>query len=234
MGVSISMKREKPARYLNLLSMIYAVIFISSVVMAHKFVLLGDNIVTSVSSFIIPITYVFLDAIAEVYGYDAARKIIWGTLFCELIFALICSGLLLLPSPPQMDNQGAYQIVVGSLLRIFVGSFLGVVGGSFLNIFLISKLKIRYKGSFFILRSMLSSMSGELIFTVVSISIIFLGTMPLGRVFQLIYTSYFVKLIFSLISVFPVSFLVIYLKRNEIPDVYNPGVRFNPFKLEDE
>ncbi|HVV67681.1 MAG TPA: queuosine precursor transporter [Gammaproteobacteria bacterium] len=230
----MSMIKEelKLPRYLNLLSMIYAVIFISSVVMAHKIILLSDNIVISVSAFIIPITYVFLDAIAEVYGYDAARKIIWSTLFCELIFAVICSSLLLLPSPPQIDNQAAYQIVVGSLLRTFVGSFLGVVSGSFLNIFLISKLKIKYKGGFFILRCILSSMLGELIFTIVSICIIFIGTMPLVEVLQLIYTSYLVKLIFSVISVFPVSFLVMYLKRNEATDIYKSGVSFNPFKLE--
>lgn len=234
MSVEYIQYKVKSARYLLPLGMVYITIFISSVVMAHKLVPIG-GIVTSVSTFIVPMTYVLADTIAEIYGPGPAKQLIWWTLGCEFIFALICQGLLLLPSPEFLHNQAAYDHILGVLFRIFLGSTVGILVGSFVNVYFILKWKFKFQGRFFWLRSVGSSTIGELLFTVITVFIVFIGTMPFYRVVQLAYTSYIFKLLISPIDSGIAALLVLFLKNREkfSKSDSNNEVNFNPFKLSD-
>ena len=221
---------KEPFRYLSVLTMLYCTIALSSIVMTHKLLPIGHVLVTSVSTFIVPITYVLSDVIAAVYGYRIARKMIWTFLLCEFVFALICDSLLLLPTVSPIDTAIAYQIVVGPFMRIFLGSFIGVLLGSLINIYLITKWKILVKGRYFWLRSVGSSTIGELVFTVLSIEVIFFHQIPENTILQLMLTSYAFKVIFSIIVVFPATILVYFLKNKENIDLVGGSLNANPLK----
>ena len=78
-----SSKQFKPYKYLVLLSMLYVTALLASIILAHKLIVIG-GILGSAATFVFPVTYFCADIVAEVYGYDVSRRLIWSALFCEL------------------------------------------------------------------------------------------------------------------------------------------------------
>jgi uncharacterized integral membrane protein (TIGR00697 family) len=101
-----------------------------------------------------PLWFVLGDVIAEVYGYKAARHVIWMAIICQFIFALSCAILISFDSPDGWANQGAYNQVLGKLPRVAFASFFAIVSGAFINAYAISKWKILLHGKYFWLRSL--------------------------------------------------------------------------------
>ncbi|MEO8953830.1 MAG: queuosine precursor transporter, partial [Ktedonobacteraceae bacterium] len=58
---------------------------------------------------IFPLSYLFGDVLTEVYGYAAAREVIWLGFLCNLlaVVAIALGGLA--PAAPFWQNQGAYE-----------------------------------------------------------------------------------------------------------------------------
>lgn len=186
---------------------------------------------TSISTFVLPFTFVLLDVIAEVYGYNVTRKLIWSALICEFIFAVIMLIAVHIHSPSIMDNADAYKEAFGKFMRIFIGNFVAMVCATFFNVYCLIKWKFLLNGRYFWLRSMGSSAIGEFIFTLTCVLIAFLGVIPLASIPQLIITSFLFKVIFNPLAVIPATISMGYLKKKEEIDTYEYGINFNPFQL---
>src|SRR5205809_94276 len=64
-----------------------------------------------------PLSYVFGDVLAEVYGYARSRRVIWAG-FGALIFASFMSWVIVtLPPKPSWPHQAAYEMVFGQTPR---------------------------------------------------------------------------------------------------------------------
>ncbi|PIZ05186.1 MAG: hypothetical protein COY58_00600 [Gammaproteobacteria bacterium CG_4_10_14_0_8_um_filter_38_16] len=212
------------------LSMFYLVFFLSSAILAHKLVYFG-NYMTSVSTFVLPFTFILADVIAEVYGYALSRQLIWAALLSEFLFAIIMLIAVSIHSPHALSNSGAYKTVFSSFTRIFIGNVIAMISSIFINIYAITKSKILLKGRFFWLRSLGASIVGEFIFTLICVIIAFAGVTPISDMPQLILTSFLFKVIFNPLAVIPASYLVPYLKKKENIDVYDTETDFNPIKI---
>lgn len=212
------------------LSMFYLVFFLSSAILAHKLVYFGKYM-TSVSTFVLPFTFVLSDVIAEVYGYSLSRQLIWAALISEFLFAMIMLIAVSIHSPHVLSNSDAYKTVFSSFTRIFIGNVLAMVSSIFLNIYAITKSKILLKGRFFWLRSLGASIVGEFIFTFVCVIVAFAGVIPVADMPQLILTSFLFKVIFNPLAIIPASYLVPYLKKKENIDFYDYETNFNPIKM---
>jgi len=225
-------KQQTQYKFLNFLSLLYFVFFLTAAILAHKLVYFG-HYMTSVSTFVLPFTFVLADVIAEVYGYAEARKLIWSALVCEFIFAVIMFIAVHIHSPSVLDNTDAYKEVFGTFMRIFIGNFIAMVSATFLNIYFLVKWKILMQGKYFWLRSLGSSIIGEFIFTFTCVLIAFIGVIPVSKIPQLIITSFLFKTIFNPLAVIPATILMIYLKKKEKIKAYEYSMNFNPFKLFD-
>lgn len=228
-----AVSHKSPIQYstcILFLSMFYLVFFLSSAILAHKLVYFG-HYMTSVSTFVLPFTFVLSDVIAEVYGYSLSRQLVWAALLSELLFAVIMLIAVSIHSPHVLSNSGAYKAVFSSFTRIFIGNVLAMVSSIFLNIYAITKSKILLKGRFFWLRSLGASVVGEFIFTFVCVIVAFVGVIPINDMPQLILTSFLFKVIFNPLAVIPASYLVPYLKKKENIDFYDTETNFNPIKI---
>lgn len=203
---------------------------LSTAVLIYKVVTLGP-LVASAATLAIPFWYFLGDIIAEVYGYKMSRRLIWSAIICQFIFAVLCTSLIKLNSPPTWLHQDAYNQVLGSLFRVSIGSFIAVFCGAFINIYALTKWKILLKGRYFWLRSIGATAVGEAIFTVVAFVIEFLGTIPTSQLIQLILASYGIKLFIAPIAATPSSMVATLLKKLEGVDIYDNNTDFNPFKL---
>lgn len=215
----------------SLLAMLYFTLMIMAILLIYKMVMIGSALI-SIAIFIAPFWYVMSDVIAEVYGYNTAKRLIWYGLCCEFLFILIVASLVQLPSPTHWQEIAqAYQQTIGKLPRVFLGSILGVLASSFVNAYIVVRWKALLRGKLFWLRSIGATSIGELIFTAVTIIIDLFGLVPKLNLMQLITISYGIKLLVNILAVIPATALVNYLKRVEKIDVYEQHIEFNPFRL---
>ena len=212
------------------LAMFYMAIKLVTVLLIYKIVALGSTNTTA-ATIIIPLWFLTGDVIAEVYGYNISKQIIWAAIICQFAFAFICAALIKLPSPVDWAYQGAYDHVLGSLPRVAFASFIAIVCGAFVNAYTVSKWKIMLNGKLFWLRSLGASIIGEAVFTILAFSVEFLGLVPFHTVMQLMAMSFLTKLLVSPILVIPSSIVAAIIKKIEGIEVYDRDLEFNPLKI---
>ena len=90
---------------------------------------------------IFPIVYVVNDVLAEIYGYEKARRVIILGFFMNLI-AVICYNITIwLPAPVFFENSEAFSVVLGSTFRLLIAGFAAYLVGSLVNARLMVYLK---------------------------------------------------------------------------------------------
>lgn len=212
------------------LVMFYMTIKLITILVIYKIVAIG-SIHTTAATIIIPLWFLTGDVIAEVYGYDISKQVIWCALIFQFIFACICFSLIKLPSPTNWAFQGAYDHVLGNLPWVVTASFIAILCGAFVNAYTVAKWKVLLKGRLFWLRSLGASIIGEAVFVIISLSMEYIGVIPWQMLLQLILVSFAMKLVFNPILVIPSSILAAIIKKIEKVDVYDYDLKFNPFKI---
>lgn len=218
-------------KYLLLIVMIYFVAILTATAVAFKFVQIGP-IVISGATILFPLTYLFSDIITEVYGYNIARKIIWLSLFGELLYSLTIKLVLLLPYAPFANYAHAFDLVDGHLYIFVMGGVIGNILSSFLNIYLISKWKIRLAGRLFWLRSIVSTAISELLIVGVAVIIGFSGQLTVHQQVSVFGWGYASEIFYACIFVWPGWLMSYYLKKAEGLDAYDRNISYNPFRVD--
>lgn len=221
------MQAKEQYKCLTLLAMLYMTIKLIMLILIYKVITIGPFLLPA-STFEMPLWFMIGDIIAEVYGIKIAKNIIWMAIFCQFIFAFSASGLSSLHSPDWI-NQKAYNQVIGNLPRVAVSSFLAIASSAFINAYAISKWKILLKGQYFWLRSLGASAIGELVFTIVAYASEFWGVATLSTLGHLIILGYLFKIAINSILVIPAMSITFILKKLEGVDIYDYGIKFNPF-----
>src|SRR5437588_101781 len=108
---------------------------------AAKLIVVGGVVLTA-GIVIFPISYVVGDVLTEVWGYAAARRVIWLGFACNalMVAAIWLGGQL--PAAPFWTGDLAYEEILGHTPRIVVASFVAYLIGEFANSFVLAKLKL--------------------------------------------------------------------------------------------
>src|ERR1044071_5518673 len=112
---------------------------------AAKLIVVGGVVLTA-GIVVFPISYVLGDVLTEVWGYAAARRVIWLGFACNavMVAAIWIGGEL--PAAPFGTSQFAYDEVFGFAPRLLVASFVAYLAGEFANAFVLAKMKIATRG----------------------------------------------------------------------------------------
>jgi uncharacterized integral membrane protein (TIGR00697 family) len=214
-----------------------AVLLISNVASAAKIVNLGlPVLVFDAGTLLFPVSYIFGDVLVEVYGYRRSRRVIWIGFACAVLLSLTMAIVRWLPGDAQwLSDVGsdAFDGVLGTLAsgRIILGSLLAYFAGEFSNSYIMAKMKVRTQGRRLWLRTIASTLVGELVDTVVFVCVAFLGVWPPEVVFNIIISNYLFKTGVE-VAATPLTYrLVGFLKRAENLDVYDIDTDFNPFRF---
>lgn len=165
---------------------------------------------------IFPVIYIVNDVLAEIYGYEKARKVILLGFFMNLV-AVICYQItILLPAPAFFENSEAFSIVLGSTFRLLVASFAAYLAGSLVNAKVMVYLKKWDENKLFF-RCIVSTLFGEGLDAIVFIFIGFLGTMPLEALLLMIVAQALFKTVYEII-VYLLTRTVIF-KVRKLPEV---------------
>lgn len=182
----------------------------------------------SAGVFVMPLYYYVGDAIAELFGYKTARRIIYYVLCCGLIFSIIVTLLNKIPAPINWPLTNEYKDVLGNLLRSNLAAFIIVPISSLLNAKILTKWKFMTKGKYFLLRSLGSSAIAEGVQTVLGCLLLFSGVMPITDILFLILWMYIVQISCGVIVAIPGAYVVNLIKRIT-GDNAEPEIIENPF-----
>jgi uncharacterized integral membrane protein (TIGR00697 family) len=113
---------------------------------------------------------------------------------------------------------------------IVLASLAGYLVGEFSNSILLSKMKVTFRNSFLWIRTIGSSLLGELLDSVVFVSIASLaGVFGWELFLTLVLTNYLLKLFLEVIFTPATYAAVRILKKTEGIDVYDDGVKYRLF-----
>ena len=223
-------KSKNVSRLFMCIGIVFVTCLLLSNLVAGKMWAVTENITLPAAVILFPLTYIIGDVFTEVYGFRNARTIIWLGFACSFFAVLIYLLTIALPHPGYWENQDAYSVVLGTTPRVAIASFAGYLFGEFSNSIVLSKMKVATKGKRLWLRTILSTVVGEGLDSVIFITISFWGTMDNSIVLQMILFQYLFKVGYEALFT-PVTYLVVRaVKKAEGIDVYDEGIRYNLVK----
>lgn len=212
------------------IGIIFVTCLLLSNLIAGKMWAVTADITLPAAVILFPLTYIIGDVFTEVYGFRKARTIIWLGFGCSFFAVIIYLVTIALPHPGYWENQEAYAVVMGTTPRVAIASFAGYLFGEFSNSFVLSKLKVVTKGKDLWLRTILSTVVGEGLDSIIFITISFWGTMENAVVLKMILFQYLFKVGYEVLFT-PVTYAVVKaVKKKEGIDVFDVGLKYNFIK----
>jgi uncharacterized integral membrane protein (TIGR00697 family) len=175
------------------------------------------------------------DVLTEVYGFKASRRVIWTGFAAMALAALSLFILRVLPAEELWEAEtgsAAYSNVLGGVSSggIVIASLMAYFAGEFSNSVVLSKLKVKMKGRLLWVRTIGSTLVGEMLDTLIFVLIATVtGVFPLSIFWSLVITNYILKCGIEIIMT-PFTYKASYfLKKKEEIDVYDNGVKYTLF-----
>jgi len=218
-------------KYLDLITVTFAVILILSNITSTKIATIGWLSFDG-GTILFPLAYIFGDILTEVYGYARARRVIWIGFIMNLLMVVTFWVVGKLPADPTWGLQESYNNILGIVWRIVLASLTAYLVGEFSNSYILAKLKIKTKGKFLWLRTIGSTIVGQFLDTTIFLLIAFAGILPWNLIWIIWITNYIFKIIVEIVLL-PVTYrAVAYLKKKEEVDAYDENTDFNPIAVQ--
>jgi hypothetical protein len=144
-----------------------------------------------------PLTFLLTDTIAEVYGKDTARRVVWAGFGVNLVAVALVMVALRLPPAPFYEGEAAFGATLGLVPRMVLASRIAYLVSQHHDVLAFHFWRRRTRGRHLWLRNNASTAVSQLLDTVLFITIAFAGTMPLGAVASLVLWQYLAKLIIA-------------------------------------
>lgn len=231
----------KQHRFFDLIVAVFVtVLVVSNIASSAKIVdwgvnLLGLPMAFDTGTILFPISYIFGDILTEVYGYQKSRRVIWVGFACLVLSAVSFWMIGVMPGEATWQGYAgddAYTAILGSMSTggIVLGSLAGYLTGEFTNSFILAKLKVLTEGRWLWVRTIGSTLFGQLVDTVMFVVVASaLGVFPWSLFLTLTVSNYLFKCAVEALMT-PVTYLAVSrLKRVEDEDYYDRDTNFNPF-----
>jgi len=222
-------------KYLDVVSAFFvSILVISNIASSAKIVDIGISLfsiplVFDGGTLLFPFVYVLGDVLTEVYGFKTARRVIWTGFAVMALAALVFFILGILPPESFWETEtgsAAYNAVLGGMSYggIVVASLTAYLAGELSNAAILSKLKVKMKGRMLWVRTIGSTLAGELLDTMIFVLIASVfGVFGWEIFWSLVITNYILKCGIEA-AVTPFTYWSSgFLKRKEGVDVYDEG-----------
>lgn len=178
-----------------------------------------------------PLAFIVGDVVTEVYGYGAARRVIWLGFVGNLLFVGASLVVQVMPAPEYWDAQAAYERILGSTPRLLVAGILAYLVGDFANAVVMSRMKLLTSGRALWSRTIVSTLVGQGLDSAMFVSIAFGGVLTWAEVGRIAATVWVFKTVYETLAT-PITYVVVNtLKRVEALDTYDHSVRYSPFSF---
>lgn len=227
-GANPFVRPQHSFRYFDTLVVVFVTVLLVSNLIGPKICAIGPFRISG-AQLLFPITYIFGDIFTEVYGYAGSRRAIWLGFFGSALMALFGMIVVWLPPAPDFRDQKAFEVVFGFVPRMVAASLLAYWAGEFANSYVLAKMKVWTRGRALWMRTIGSTAVGQLVDSMVVMTVAFAGRESWATIANLIVSGYLGKVLYEA-AMTPVTYLVVNtLKRAEGVDVYDVATNFSPF-----
>jgi uncharacterized integral membrane protein (TIGR00697 family) len=165
-------------------------------------------LITDGGLFLFPLVYVAGDILTEVYGFKAARRVIYTGFAVGVLAAFTYWLVQIAPPASSWENQTAFESILGFVPQIVVASVLAFLAGQLLNSWVLVKIKERTKEKKLWLRLIGSTAVGELADTIVFTFIASLGRLSFDEFLNYLVVGYLYKTLIEVLLL-PITYRII-------------------------
>lgn len=192
----------------EIISVAFVVSLLISNILAVKLIVIGP-LVLPASVIIYPFCFMLGDVMTEVWGYNYARQVIIAG-FCANAAVAVYSYLGgLLPAAAVWPHQEAYMTIFAMVPRIVVASFIAYLVGELINSYSLEKIKSWTGTRLLFIRTIGSSIIGQLLDTGIFITFAFYGVVPNQVLLVMLLGQYLVKVGLEALAGTPLAYLLV-------------------------
>lgn len=161
------------------------------------------GISVSVGIFMMPLTFLITDMVAEVYGPKVARQFVLIGVISIVLILIYTAIFVVLPPHERYTFNSEYQTIFGASIRILLASFIAFLFAQIHDVWAFEFWKKKTKGKMLWLRNNLSTMVSQAIDTFIFMMIAFYMLTPKFTFLFIIELSipfYLFKILFALID----------------------------------
>lgn len=220
----------KAYKHLDTITALFVAVLLISNIASTKILTLGP-LTFDGGTIVFPLSYIFGDILTEVYGYARSRKVIWLGFVSALLMSVTFAVVGALPPAADWPLQDAYLSILGQTPRIVLASLIAFVAGEFSNSFILAKLKVWMHGRHLWVRTIGSTLVGQVVDTALFVLVAFTGVLPLPVLGAIVISNYLFKCGVEIMFT-PVTYWITgWLKQQEHEDYYDITTDFNPFHI---
>lgn len=213
--------------FLPVITGLFVGVLILSNILASKMVQLGPFVFDG-GTLLFPLSYIFGDVLTEVYGYKDSRKVIWTGLLMLIVMAVNIWIIGALPHEASWNLQNDFNNILMMMPRIVLASIIAYFAGEYSNSVVLSKMKVVTGGKHLWMRTIGSTLVGELLDSVLFVAIAFAGLYPTSVLIVMAFSNYLFKTTIE-VAFTPITYAVVgFVKKHEKIDAYDYGERYNP------
>ncbi|MDR2468093.1 MAG: queuosine precursor transporter [Spirochaetaceae bacterium] len=225
----------------TMMSAFVMILIVSNIASSAKIVdtginILGTRLIFDGGTLIFPLSYILGDVLTEVYGFRASRRAIWTGFGLLALASALFFMLGILPGETAWEEATgggtAYSAILGGMSTggIVLASLAGFFTGEFVNAVMLSRIKVLMRGKLLFVRTIASTLVGELLDTVIFTSVAILcGVFPHELFMELVTANYILKCSIEIVFT-PVTYILAAgLKKTEHCDAFDMNVLYTPF-----
>lgn len=194
-----------------IIAAVFCALLLISNIGASKFIDFGP-IKTDGGAFLFPLTYILGDILTEVFGFKAARRVIYTGFSLGVLAGLTFWLIQISPPAAGWENQAAFESILGFVPQIVAASVIAFLLGQLSNSWTLTWLKARTKGKQLGARLIGSTIVGEFVDTLVFTFIASLGRLNFSEFLNYLATGYIYKTMFEVVLL-PITYRVIKIVR---------------------
>lgn len=189
---------------------LFASCIVLAAVLGSKLFRIGDLVLDG-TIVVFSVTFLLTDILTEFYGKKYAMKAVWSG-FIGMLLAIGTIQLTIhLPAADFWQHQDAFVAVLGSSWRIMLASIIAYILTQYFDVWFYLALKKQTRGKYLWLRNNASTMTSQLLNTLIFSSVAFAGIVPL---LPLITSSFIVKVGITAMDT-PVMYMVRWYYKRE-------------------
>lgn len=185
--------RECSLPGLIVLSLFFSGMALSTILAAKIITIAGYTVPAGVLAY--SLTFVCTDIISEVYGERAARSIVWAGFISMIVVAILIQLAVSWEPALFWRNQKAFELILSSSNRVVIASITAYLLSQILDVWIFDQIRNVTKNKHLWLRNNLSTISAQLLDSIVFVFIAYYGKFPL---YELIIGQWMAKIIIAL------------------------------------
>lgn len=190
------------------ISALFVILLVISNLLATKMILVFGFVLPA-AVIVYPFCFMIGDVLTEIWGFKVAKKVIWLGFFMNLLLIIFTNMAIPLAYPTFWQGQEHFQFIFGAIPRIVLASFIGYLVGELSNSWTLEFIKKITNSKLFPVRSILSSVVGQILDTILFITIAFYNVVPNDILIVMMLSQYLVKVVVEMIIGTPLAYILV-------------------------